>query len=378
MRAFRATRWVAIALLWTGCRSTSDEPTAAPDESLLTSDEEEEYEDDMPELEKEPPDGFSSVVKDWLGRDSVDYRRESDYVGIALKHRGHVRYFPDGADLGSGDYGTLKDPLRFYVIDDGDWPRIVTNDPNVRMLVYVDVEDAVYQLVSRTALRPTPDPIPDPPPHGLVVLHPGARVEVLEDRDDVLQVEYRRGKKEAHRGWVTIDRLSKTAVGYEQDAVEPRYIVTKRVDISRPGSRKPMVRIPKNAFVNLLDTKGTSPSALIDYRQQCDLDVSYVGYVPRKNVVEADFGRGFSCGAAGSRYVRTWGKNKNAPKTKVAAGQFLLDPERGKVVGCVVQETELADLGDGLLGVASPWGALPVKLSPPRSDKCGAGEPSAG
>lgn len=319
-------------------------------------------------------DGYTPEVAQWLGQAQVRARRDPGMVVITIARRGTVRYSPDGAGRGIGDLAPLPDTRPLWVVEDGPRPRVVTDDPDVRLLLYVDRADAQPVVVKRAPLRPAADtPADGPPKRGYAVLHPGARVDVVASDGDAVQVEYGHGSIK-HSGWVAASRIGTTAADeapVPSDRVERLATTTATPLRDRPRGAA-MVELQQHVLVTVLDPSPVRGHVLVEYQGVCELDLSFVGFVARRALAEPRFGSGSSCASGRPRIVRLWGDAQSAPRVAVEAGRFLLDVDGANVVGCALRRTEVADLGDGRYAVPTSWGPLPVRLAPPELEgACG-------
>lgn len=301
----------------------------------------------------------------WFGAD----------IRIAVSHRGAVRLRPDGPVYGLADGAAFPSLSPMAVLDDTERPRVVTNDPHVRMLVVVDRGDAQPVVVRPAPLLPTArSNIDDPPRHGYVELQRGAWVDLEAQQADHARVTiaidaHGENQAEALSGWVHLDALGTTAAAPgsdDQDTDEERWFVTKRTTKlrERPGARKALVGVAAKTTVVALTAGPKAGARLVKYRPFCERNIAYVGFVAAR-----DLQRQPNAGGLGFCGIRTFPAGPvedatSAPRTTLSAGRFVLDPDEPRVVGCVLQPSEVADLGEGLYAIPTIWGPIPVRLAP--------------
>lgn len=285
---------------------------------------------------------------------------------IALARRGPIRLRPSGPELGLHDQAPFPNPERLRVVEDGEQPRIVTDEGGVRLLLYVDRADA-QPVVTRTApLRPSPETSLDGPRRrGHVVLEPGAWVEVKERRDALTRVSYA-ASDAAVSGWLDTEALGTTATVVEPPALGVRQAyVAKRPTtlLTRPGG-KALVSLATDQAVVEVDPRTESGHRFVEYRPPCERSHFYVGFVRDRDLYQPNFGSVVGCGSGGGSPATLFGDAESAPRIVVGAGRFLLDADEPVLVGCVVAPTAVADLGGGRFAVATIWGPVPVRLAP--------------
>lgn len=316
--------------------------------------------------------GYTPEVAALLAEPQVWWRTGD--TRIALARRGPVRLRPDGPELGLHDAQPFSDAPRLRVLEDAERPRVVTDGSDVRLLLYVDRQDA-QPVVTRTApLRPSPATALDGPQRrGHVRLEPGAWVDV-EERGDVLTRVSLAASDEVVSGWIATDALGTTVTVVEPAELGERHAyVAKRPTklLTRPGG-KALVALAEEATVVELDPRLESHHRWVEYRPVCERRLSYVGFVRDRDVHSPNFGSLVGCGSGSGSPAKLFGDAETAPRVVVDAGRFLLDADEPTVVGCVLAPTEVADLGDGRYAIATIWGPVPVRLAPASFEgRCG-------
>lgn len=293
---------------------------------------------------------------------------------IALARRGSIRLRPDGPELGLRDEAPFADPPRLRVVDDAERPRIVTDDDDVRLLLYVDRQDARPVVTRAAPLRPSPETSLDGPRRrGHVVLEPGAWVDIEEQRGALTRVSSPT-LDGALSGWLDSEALGTTATVAEPPAVGERqtYVAMRSTPLlTRPGG-KALVTLEEHAALVELDPRTESGHRWVEHRPVCEPSYSYVGFVRARDVYQPNYGSVVGCGSGGGRIRRVLGDAEAAPRVILDAGRFLLDADAPVVVGCVLAPTEAADLGDGRHAIATIWGPVPVRLAPATFEgRCG-------
>jgi hypothetical protein len=292
---------------------------------------------------------------------------------IAVARRGAVRLRPDGPDLGLRDQASFPAARRMKVVEDGERPRVVTADRDVRLLLHVERQDARPVLVRAEPLRPTPGTVfGDPPRRGHVVLQPGAWVDVEAREGAMVRVVYGEDKVRLS-GWIEAEALGTTMTPGKYPADErPGYQARRATKLlARPGG-KSMVALDIHDAVVAITSRATGGYRLVEYAPPCGGDLVYIGYVAANDLHQPNYGTLRGCGHGAPRIDRVLGEFEAAPRVTVAAGRFLLDPDAPRVVGCVLAPTEVAALGDGRYAVATIWGPVPVRLAPEEfAGKCG-------
>lgn len=301
--------------------------------------------------------------------------RNADFK-LAVARRGPVRLAPDGDDLGLADGVSLPAARRLKVIEDSERPRVVADEAGVRLLLHVDRADLQPVLLARAPLRPQPElTFHDPPRRGHVIVEHGTWVDVLEVDGAATKVRWSHPDAE-RSGWVDTAVLGTTAplAPPRADSSRASSLMARRETklLVRPGG-KTLTTVGEHEEVTTLTAKATKGHRLVEYRRHCEDEVSYVGFVAVKDLFQPNYGMGYGCGRGSPRYERPWGFAQSAPRTRVEAGRVLLELERPRVIGCVVDPTELADLGGGVYAVATVWGPVPVRLAPESFEAaCGA------
>lgn len=317
--------------------------------------------------------GYTPEIAALLAEPYVGWR--SGTTRIALARRGSIRLRPEGPELGLRDAQPFADPQRRRVLEDGERPRIVTEDGDVRLLLYVDRQDA-QPIVTRAApLRPTATTVLDGPKRrGHVRLEAGAWVDVAERRDALSRVSFS-AIDTVVSGWIANEALGTTAtIVAPPEAAERQAYVTKRASLllTRPGGKR-LVALEEGATVVELDPLPESGHRWVELRPPCEDSLFYVGFVRERDVHSPNFGSLIGCGSGSGSPPRLFGEAEDAPRLVLDAGRFLLDADAPTVVGCVLRPTEVAELGDGRYAIATPWGPVPVRLAPARFEgRCGA------
>lgn len=306
---------------------------------------------------------------------------------IAMARRGTVRLRPTGPDLGLRDGAPLAAARRLWVMDDAERPRVVMDDRDVRLLLYVDRDDARPVVLRAAPLRPTPTTVlGDPPRRGHVILQPGAWVDVTGREGALAKVVYRGSdSKPTFAGWIDAEVLgttftvvaAATKTTAERDAEAPRWYTVKRATtlLTRPGGKR-LTKVDVDENVLALTDRAANGHRLVQHRPVCNTDLVYVGFVRASDLYQPNYGSVRGCGWGAGKPEKHFGEAKSAPRVTVGAGRFLLDPDEPTVVGCVLQPTEVADLGEGRYAVPTSWGPVPVRLAPEGFEgRCGPSGP---
>lgn len=293
---------------------------------------------------------------------------------IAVARRGAVRLRADGPDLGLRDQAPLAKGARFKVVEDAERPRVVATERSLRLLLYVERQDARPVIVRAAPLRPQPGAtFADPPQRGHAVLRPGAWVDVVARDGAMVQVVYDEPKARLS-GWVDAEALGTTATIVRGVADErPVYAVRRATRLLvRPGGEA-LTELRAGEMVTARTERAKGRARLVEYEPPCQDDFFYVGFVPAGDLQEPEHGIGYGCGfGSGSPGERSFGEFDLMPRVTIAAGRFLLDPDRPQVVGCALAPTEAVALDDGRHVVATSWGPVPVRLAPEGfAGKCG-------
>lgn len=255
--------------------------------------------------------------------------------------------------------------------------RVMTDTGRVRVLLLVDDADLGKALVKPEVLRPTPGA--PPPSTAFVELGSGAVIDVVETSADARWI--RVGFADPFR-WKTADVLHgwvpASSVGSEVTVVDLDATTSSRVADVEPGAvlldapgGRPIVTFPRSGndrFVTAWHAVPLGPPVRGHQRVEhvgfCSHRVRLVGWVASSRVdVRDDLGGGGGCGTGTGGPV-LWGALETAPREKVAAGRWLLDPATGDVIGLVREDAELGRSPDGRLHVATKFGPIPVALAP--------------
>ncbi|MCB9714812.1 MAG: hypothetical protein H6712_13175 [Myxococcales bacterium] len=304
------------------------------------------------------------LAERWIGWWEGEHR-------MAVARRGPVRFRSDGVEQGLADRELLPGPRRLMVLEDEERPRVVVDEPGVRLLLHVERADAQPVMLARVPLRPEPGFVfLDPPQRGHVVVDLGTWVEALAEEGEATQVRWR-GHEVEWTGWVDTQVLG-TSVARPEDRSDDDEdagpeLVTKRTTAlrERPGKGKTLVTLDDDEFVRAVTKKASRGHRLVEYTRPCEDDVSYVGFVAARDLEVPDFGAGYGCGSGSPGYSRPWGAAESAPRVTIEAGRVLLEPEGPpRVIGCVRESVEMAELGGGVHAVATMWGPILVRLAP--------------
>jgi hypothetical protein len=258
--------------------------------------------------------------------------------------------------------------LRLRVLDDAEYPRVVTDDRDIRLLLHVDRQDAQPVLVRAVPLLPTPETsFGDPPRRGYVILQPGAWVDVTAREGAMAHIAYGDEPERTMSGWIDAEALGTTmtiTMVEDADDERPEY-VTKRATklLSRPGG-KLLIELDADESVVAITPRAVNGYRLVEHQPPCEDDLVYVGFVRDRDLLQPTYGMGHLCGSGAIGSAKLFGEAESAPRITLDAGWFLLDADTPRVVGCVLAPTEVADLGDGRYAVATIWGPIPVRLAP--------------
>jgi hypothetical protein len=283
-----------------------------------------------------------------------------------MARRGAVRLHADGRQQGLVDHAPFVAAKRLAVVEDQERPRVVTDDHDVRLLLYVERADAQPVVVSRAPLQRHPTvSYGTPPRRGHVVLRPGAWVEVGRPHESMVWVTYR-GSDVTLRGWIPEAALGTTATRESHETVDPQlaYVTRRKTQLVASPGGSVLTRIEAERSVLALTRRAEQGLRLVELEPQCVDDLAYVGFVPAHDLFQPNTSSTYGCGYAASDLPKTWGDAESAPREQIAAGRFLLAPERSIVVGCVIEPTQLAIVGDGLHAVPTIWGPIEVRLAP--------------
>lgn len=317
-----------------------------------------------PEIQGYTPEVAAVLAEQYLGFIGPDTK-------IAVSRRGAVRLLPDGPELGLRDRSPFAAARRLQVLEDAERPRVVIDDGAVRLMLYVDREDARPVLLRAAPLRPDPQTtFGDPPTRGHAVLQPGAWVDVLATDGAMAQVSYGEPASELS-GWIEADALGTTFTfippppadqGEDQDVRDSRVKRATKL-LTRPGG-KTLATLEKDDPVSPLLPSADKGYRLVRYRPACESGFVYVGFVRQSDLYTPDFGTGTGCFTGSPSIPRVFGEAESAPRTTLPPGRILLDVDSPTVVGCIHDEVEVAELGDERYAVATVWGPVPVRLAP--------------
>lgn len=285
----------------------------------------------------------------------------------AMVRRGAVRLRSDGPALGLRDQAPFPEPQRLQVVEDGDRPRVAVVSysghlsHSVHLLLYVERQDARPVIVAEAPLRAGPTASTEG--RGHVVLRPGAWVDVTAREGEAARVVFD-GVKPARKGWIDAAALGTTATVSPSDRGAQDMYETRRATplLVRPGGAA-LTRIAAEEIVGAL-APAKAGHRLVEFWPSCSYELYYVGYVQTGDLGPRSHLKLIGCGRGGVASPLSFGEYEATPRIDVAAGRFLLDPERPQIVGCVSAPSRLADLGDGRLAVATIWGPVPVRLAP--------------
>lgn len=293
---------------------------------------------------------------------------------IVLGRRGPIRLHPEGDDLGLADLAPLQFDVRLWVVTDGAQPRVAVDAGGIRLLVHVRRDDAQPVVLTDAPLRRAATRgFADPPRRAHLILHPGAWVHVLETRTDSVRVTHQaEPDAPVWRGWIDADVLGTTVTLVDEPYDEDEAVAqmdqwwTVRADTDlrmRPRGTR-MHRLWRGQSVRAIG-RPKDGHRLVAFTFPCNRTVTYVGFVPTGDIFQPNYGMAHGCGWGPQHPPPSFGSQRDAPKLTLKAGRFLVDPEHETLVGCVAKDTEVADLGEGRYGIATLWGAVPVRLADP-------------
>lgn len=294
---------------------------------------------------------------------------------FAVKHRRSVRFTADGPERIDGALEPLDHPLPYEVVESGERPRVAAFGGHLRLLVYLDRGDAQPVMVARAPLRAEPDLSAADQALGFVTLRPGAWVDVEERRPEAVLV---RSVERPFAGWVAPDRVS--AIGPLRDDEwkepgKPMWSSTRRVAISKTPGGERLGDVEEGELVIETPTLSRRGHRWVTYRPPCQMDHLLSGFVPEQAL--ESFSDGPDAGGGGCASGSLIGHGmpglpKGGEHVTLAAGRFLVDPDGPTVVGCVANDVDAIDLGQGRYAVPSLWGPLVVRLAPADVDAtCG-------
>lgn len=257
--------------------------------------------------------------------------------------------------------------------------RIVTDTGTVRLVLHADPAALGTALARRETLRPSPGGAPST--SAFVELASGAVVSVLETRGDGrwLRVAYadpfRWRSAEVVTGWVPKASVAgevRVVPFPDATSTAPRIAdVEPGADLLDAPAGRALVTFPTSSGTRHVFQWATAPLGppvrdhlRVAYVSFCDPRVRLVGWVASAKVKLRDnLGGGGGCGS-GTGGPPVWGSLERAPRQRVAADRWLLDPASGDLLGRVVHDVELARASDGTLHVATKFGPVPVALAP--------------
>jgi len=323
-----------------------------------------------------PPKTVSAeeaLIAEVLGRDELRWDTAAIRLGVGT--RGAVRLQPEGADLGLADDKSVG-LKKLVAIDDGPRPRVVTDEGGVRLMLYVDRDDAVPVALRRARLRPGPEfEFESPPQRGHVIVEPGTWVRALKRTGDSVRVRYS-GLAASHSGWVDDAALGTTYVR-EPDRTRrspqwPRRSVKRAATLRvKPGGAS-LRKLRHRDFIEVRPPADTGRPVFVEYTDRCEREITVAGFLGARDVMPRRKAPAPRCDPATTSLAPSWGDAKSKPRVEIEAGRFLLDADASVVVGCVLRTTPLADLGDGKYAVGTTWGPIPVRLAPEGlAGKCG-------
>lgn len=378
MRPWLALSIISVLVACTGLDAPASAPAEASREPNITALPTTSRNSEPKVIRPAPELKGLAEVSDILARNSIHWGAQDTRMAIA--RRGAVRLRVDGPDHGLADGAPLATHTQFAVIDNAERPRVVIDQGDIRLLLFVDRADAHPVILSRSRLAPSAGfEFRDPPQRGHGVLLPGTWVRELERKDRAVLVRLERDRP--REGWIDAAALGTSFVGAtvpaSPDKDELSWMQARRRTklAARPGGRA-LVTIQAEHTVRLLTERGNERAAgryrLVEYSDPFDDEIAYVGFVSSRDL-RHPVREVSSSGDSGWLLHKThWGEAKSAPRVEVEAGKFLLDVEHSVVVGCVVKPAELADLGGGRYAVATLWGPIPVRLAPDSVDqRCG-------
>lgn len=289
---------------------------------------------------------------------------------MAVTRRGAVRLLPNGPDLGLRDQAPFPAPKRLPVLEDAERPRVVIDDGQIRLMLHVDRQDARPVLLREAPLRPTPQAtFGDPPTRGHAILQPGAWVDVIATDGAMVQVAYGEPTPEL-LGWIEAEALGTSFTppprpkgarrGDASETLRARRVTKLRV---RPGG-KVLTAVEADEPVVPITRRVEKGYRLVRHQPMCVRDLVYVGFVRARDLYVPSWGLISGCGRGSAAIPRVFGEAERAPRATLPPGRFLLDVDSPTIVGCVLDEAEVAELGDGRYAVATIWGPVPVRLAP--------------
>lgn len=293
-------------------------------------------------------------------------------MGIA--RLGPVRLRPDGPPQGWANGMTLAPFVRAGVVEDGTRPRVLVDQAGVRLLLYVERDDAMPVVQADTLLRPRPGmqvgPLPD---EGMAVLRKGAWVRLEQRRGEELQVRHR----EVGSGYVDAAALGVTVeFDGEPSRLErgqPRK-AGRATELRVSPDGRALKSIADQRELRVFPEHTRDGHTLVYEEATCDR-YGFVGFVATQ-----DIGGPWQAYLLGCPYYREklsphWGDAWSEPRTTIEAGRFLLDPQEPTIVGCAAEEVPAADLGDGRVALPTVWGPITVRLAPAEFEgRCSDGE----
>lgn len=324
------------------------------------------------------PEAVTDATRQALARDRADWRRESNEVALAVAKRGAIRLTVDGAPQGTDDDRAIHGGWRLLVVEEGPSPRVVAPVGGVRLLVHVDPADVQPVVVADARVRTQPDEtFADPPRRGHATLRRGAWIEAGDRTDGAVAVRYRTPHGPIE-GWLAdsaVGTAAATAATIDRDTRRrPNELRSKRATTlrtSRAGKETLVEVAADQVLVAVAPARGGW--RLVQYEVPCEYDFVWTGWVRTRDVFKPDFGRGYACDRSQPTVEGSWGDLRDQPRTVLPAGQFLVDVQTARLVGCVVEDQQVADVGGGVYGVATPWGPVRVRLASDNFDgECGA------
>ncbi|MCC6527545.1 MAG: hypothetical protein IT373_33165 [Polyangiaceae bacterium] len=255
-----------------------------------------------------------------------------------LARFGKLRLVAGGEPVadGGGKPADLPEPL-VVVADGGAEVRLVLRRSGLGLLAWVERADLgrwPRRPVLLTAQPVAPPPEPDAPG---VWLAPGARLELLEERNGFARV-----RLDDDEGWVESAALD-PVVEPKEFGVGMTHELAAGATLFRGRGTGALVRVDDTAWVEALGEPDRSFTK-VAYVVPCHGWRRVVGYVASFQLRALEGGAGYGCGHGGL------GEGREVPSTVgLAAGQVLRSTADGPRVGLALRD--LAAVDEGPVGV---------------------------
>ncbi len=281
---------------------------------------------------------------------------------VELRVHGSYKLGPDDAPLRSEAAHPLSEPVLAPAVESGPWPRVVSRETNLRVLLYVDRADLL-----RRPWRDAPVLPVDPRGESGAWLRPGAPVRPLTTQGGTARVSYL--GPIAFEGEVAVhdfDEVFPRPLYGPETQVTPDGFVSGGVTITRAPGGAPLARVSAEKH-GALGVKRAGPAkdgwTPVSYEDDA---VKVRGYVPASAYRDSAAGSGGSWGQGGLRSAA--GRiAKRGPSVVLAAGDVALGRPAGEPVaiaaGAYAAGVKEQRDGHASFEVATEWGAVTLWVS---------------